>query len=93
MTKDDLTKAVAEATGTSEKDARATVDATIKAMVATLSSGETIFLRGLGSLNVVTRKPRTVRDILKGINFRMAASKTVKFIPSTAIKKALNNRS
>lgn len=90
MTKDDLIKEVASKVEVSDAEARRAVDATIKAMSASLSRGETILLRGLGSLNVVTRKPRMVRNITAGTSYLSEAIKTVKFIPSSAVKKALN---
>lgn len=90
MTKDDLIKEVASKVEVSDAEARRAVDATIKAMSASLSRGETILLRGLGSLNVVTRKPRMVRNISAGTSYLSEAIKTVKFIPSLAVKKALN---
>jgi nucleoid DNA-binding protein len=90
MTKDDLIKEVASKVEVSDAEARRAVDATIKAMSASLSRGETILLRGLGSLNVVTRKPRMVRNITAGTSYLSEAIKTVKFIPSLAVKKALN---
>lgn len=86
MTKQDIINAVAEQTGLSEHSSRKAVDATIDIIVSSLKKEDPIYLRGLGTMKVVKRKPKMVRDITRGENYMMGATKRVTFIPGKELQ-------
>ncbi len=65
------------------------VGAVITAMADTLSTGESIYLRGLGTFRVKEAKEKQARNITAGTPITVPAHKTVKFILSKKIKDAL----
>lgn len=55
-----------------------------------LSNGDSVYLRGLGTLKVRTAKAKTARDIRRGVFVTVPERRSVKFIPSKAILSSLN---
>lgn len=90
MTKSDLTEIILS---TSPSLQRSTVmqvlDAAIKVLSRTLASGESVYLRSLGTFKVREVAPKTARNIAAGTSLLIPAHKTVKFIPSQTIKDSL----
>lgn len=79
MNKDALVKAVAEATGLTQRDSRATVDATLDAIADALAQGEKVTLVGFGAFEVHARKARQGRNPQTGTAVRIAARKAPAF--------------
>lgn len=88
MTKADLVERLVER-GMARSAAMEAVDGVIEVMADTLSSGETITLRGLATFRVHTAKPKPARNISKGESLMVPARKTVKLVLSKNIKNAL----
>lgn len=65
------------------------VGAVITAMADTLSTGESIYLRGLGTFRVKEAKEKQARNITAGTPITIPDHKTVKFILSSKIKQHL----
>lgn len=88
MTKADLVEKLVER-GMLRSTAMEAVDNVVTVMADTLSSGETITLRGLGTFDVRTTKEKIGRNINMGEAVVIPAHKTVKLILSKKIKEAL----
>lgn len=88
MTKADLVEKLV-IRGFARSTAMEAVDEVVKIISDTLSSGETISLRGLGTFKVRIAKEKVARNISKGISVRIPEHKTVKLILSNKIKEAL----
>lgn len=71
----------------------AAVNGTIDIIAKTLSKGEDVSLRGLGTFKVRDVAEKIGRDINANCPVTIPAHKAVKFIPSTEIKEALKNAS
>lgn len=65
------------------------VEKTISIMAETLSNGESIYFRGLGTFKVREVAPKVARNISKGTVIEVPAHKTVKLILGNQIKNAL----
>lgn len=90
MTKADLVEKLVER-GMARSTAMEAVDGVVSIIAKTLSSGETITLRGLGTFKVRTAKEKLARNISAGSALTVPAHKTVKLILSNKIKKALKD--
>ena len=93
MNKTDLVESVRGAADLTRGEAESAVDAMISSVMAALSSGDRVTLAGFGSFNPTSRAARTGRNPQTGEPVRIAASKGVRFAPSSAFKQALNPRS
>ena len=66
MTKDDLAREVAEATGLKPGQAAMAVAATIETIRKNVLAGENVYLRGFGTIKRILRAPKKARNISKG---------------------------
>ncbi len=93
MNKAELIDAVQKALGgeTSKRAASGAVEAVIEAIKKGIakSKGQTVQLIGFGTFKVVKRAARTGRNPKTGQAMKIKASKTVRFVPSSALKKGL----
>lgn len=90
MTKVELIEKVV-ARGISRSAAMEVVDNVITVMAQTLSMGESITLRGLGTFKVRTIARKVARNLNEGTTLIVPAHKNVKFILSNKIKNLLKN--
>ena len=90
MNKSELVEAVASATGLERKQAEAAVSAFAESVVSAARSGENVSIFGFGTFKPTARKARIGRNPQNGAPVKIAASKGVKFQPSTAFKTLLN---
>jgi nucleoid DNA-binding protein len=86
MTKQDLIRELSDNIDISVADAFSAVTSIVEIMSNTLQQGESIYLRGLGTLKVVTSKPKKARNISTGETVMIPERKRVKFIPSKLVK-------
>lgn len=86
----ELARAVAEATGLNLTAAGRAVDAVVDRIRSDLAAGERVVLRDFGTFVAVERAERTVRDIRTGERKTVPARRAVRFIPSPALKRAVN---
>jgi len=89
MNKAELVDAVAQATNDSKAGAGRAVDAVLGAITQGLSGGGRVQLAGFGTFKVSNRAARVGRNPRTGEPIQIAASKTVKFQASQAIRANL----
>ncbi|MDI6795149.1 MAG: HU family DNA-binding protein [bacterium] len=89
MTKVDLVNKVAEI-GLTKNQAGEAVDAVVRAIKDTLSSGGKVQLIGFGSFEVRERAARQGRNPQTGDAISIAAKNVPVFKPGTALREAVN---
>jgi nucleoid DNA-binding protein len=89
MNKADLVNEVANVVST-KTEAQAAVDCIFESIVNTLKNGDVVTLVGFGAFKVVKRKARTGRNPQTGAEIQISASNAPKFVPSKALKDAVN---
>ena len=91
MNKADLIEAVQKSLGgeTSKRAANEAVDAVLGAIAKGVAKTGAVQLIGFGSFKVAKRAARTGRNPKTGESMKIKASKTVRFIPSAALKDSL----
>ena len=90
MNKADLIEAVQKNLGgdTSKRAAADAVEAVLSAIFKVVNK-RNVQLVGFGTLKVVSRKGRTGRNPKTGAAIKIKASKTVRFVPSSALKSSV----
>ncbi len=89
MNKADLINEVANVVST-KKDAQGAVDCVLDSIAQALKKGDTVTLVGFGTFKVVERMARKGRNPQTGEEITINASKSPKFVPGKALKKAVN---
>ncbi|MGB3306631.1 MAG: HU family DNA-binding protein [Thermomicrobiales bacterium] len=89
MRKQDLVRAVAESTETSEAQSTKTVNAVFDAIEEALAKGDEVTISGFGSFKVVERSARSGRNPQTGEAMTIAARKSPVFRPGTQLKRAV----
>ena len=90
MTKADLINEMAAQAEISKVAATRAINAMTSSMIKALSSGDSVYLNGLGTIKVISREERTGRNPRTGEKITLLASKTVKLLPSKNLKEAVN---
>lgn len=89
-TKAEVIDAVAKSAGVSKADAERTLGAFFDHVVKSAKQGDKIAWPGFGSFTTSKRAARTGRNPQTGAPVKIAASKAMKFTPSSTLKAALN---
>lgn len=89
MRKQDLVRAVSEATGQSESASSKAVNAVFSAIEESLSNGDEVTISGFGSFKVVERAARQGRNPQTGEEMTIRARKSPVFRPGTQLKRAV----
>ena len=91
MNKAELIEAVQKVLGgdTSRRAAADAVDAVLDAIAKGVAKKGSVQIVGFGSFKVASRKARTGRNPKTGEPIKIKASKTVRFVPSAALKDSL----
>ncbi|MFN5961592.1 MAG: HU family DNA-binding protein [Verrucomicrobiota bacterium] len=91
MNKAELIEAVQKSLGkdTSKKAAADAVAAVLDSIVKGVKKDKAVQVIGFGTFKLATRKARKGRNPKTGATMTIKASKTVRFVPSSAIKKAI----
>ena len=92
MNKSELVDAVSNSTELARREVEAIVSAVIGTLIAEVKAGRKVSLVGFGSFNPTRRAARTGRNPRTGAAVRIAASKGVRFGPSSTFKDVLNGR-
>ena len=82
MTKADIINEIAEKTGVEKVAVQATVEAFMKSMKESLSTGKNVYLRGFGSFIVKKRAEKTGRNISKNTTIIIPAHYIPAFKPA-----------
>lgn len=94
MTKTELINQVfLHGKGISKEDAQRAVERIFITMTDSLSKGESIFYRGFGTLQVVQRAEKTVRNISKGYSYKIPPKKKAVLKPSKQLTELINANS
>jgi len=85
----DLTKGVAEATGSTDADAKKAITAVFDQIANAAAKGEEVSIPGFGKFAVKDRPERQGRNPSNGEAITIAASKKVAFTPAKGLKEKL----
>ena len=91
MNKTELVQALSTATESSQAAASRSLDALIRIVSEELARGGEVAIPGFGSFKKSERAERSGRNPQTGEAITIAASKSVKFVPASALKAAVNN--
>ena len=91
MNKADLILQVQKALGneTSKRAASDALDAVLDSIAKGVKKDSNVQLIGFGTFKVAKRAARTGRNPKTGASMKIKASKTVRFVPSSALKSSL----
>lgn len=89
MTKQELVRRVAEATGVDQKRTNLVLDSLVVLLRQSLEAGDQIRLPGLGTFKTVLRAPRHARNPRTGEPMVVPATRRVRFIVSSDLKQAV----
>lgn len=91
MNKAELVEAVQKALGgeTSKRAAQEAVDAVLESIAKGVKKDKVVQLIGFGTFKVSKRAARTGRNPKTGETIKIAASKSVRFSPSSTLKGSL----
>lgn len=89
MRKQELVRAVAEATGQSDAASTKAVNAVFDAIQEALADGDEVTVSGFGSFKVVERAARQGRNPQTGEEMTIRARKSPVFRPGTQLKRAV----
>jgi len=90
MNKQELVAAIAAEADLTKASAEKALNATLGAIKAGLSKGESIQLVGFGTFSVGERSARTGRNPQTGKEIQIAAKKVAKFKAGKALSEAVN---
>lgn len=90
MTTKGLIEAIAKETGLKPNEAQIVLKAIISSIQEGLERGETVELRGLGTLEARDRKSKPARIIKTGEQIRVPARRVPCFKPGKVLKKIVN---
>ncbi|MBR9833788.1 MAG: HU family DNA-binding protein [Alphaproteobacteria bacterium] len=86
MNKGELTKAVAETTGTSQAEAGRAVDAVFDSIADAVKSRQQVAIAGFGTFVAKTRGAREGRNPATGEKIQIAEKTSAAFKPASALK-------
>lgn len=89
MNKAELIEAIQGTLGGTKADAVAALEAVTGAIVAGVKKDEAVQIIGFGTFKISKRAARVGRNPQTGERIQIGASKSVKFSPSTSLKKSL----
>ncbi len=89
MNKAELIESIQGKLGTTKADAVAALEAVTESIISGVKKDETVQIIGFGTFKISKRAARDGRNPQTGEKIRIAASKSVKFSPSTTVKKSL----
>ncbi len=89
MNRQDLINKLINDEGVRRNEATKAVNGFVRILFNSLQNGESVYLRGLGTLKVSHVKEKKARIIASGENIMVPAHKTVRFIPGNELKNKL----
>jgi len=93
MNKSDLIAAVANAAGTTNKDAEGILNSFRDLVQAAVRKGDDVAYPGLGKFSQTARKARMARNPRTGEALKVPASKAPKFTAAAELKRVVNAKS
>jgi DNA-binding protein HU-beta len=92
MNKTDLVQSLAAATEQSQAATSRSLDAFVRIVSEELAKGGEVVIPGFGSFKRAERAERSGRNPQTGEAMTIAASTSVKFVPGSALKAAVNGK-
>jgi DNA-binding protein HU-beta len=92
VNKSELIDAVSKSTSLAKRDVEDTVNALVHTVMGEVRSGRRVAVVGFGSFNPTRRAARTGRNPQTGAPVKIAASKGVRFGPSSTFKDVVNGK-
>lgn len=92
MTRKEIIRELSRRTGLSKLQSTHAVNGVIDIIADNLVSGETIYLRGFGTIKTVQRAAKTGRNINRGTNITIPPYKQVKFLAYNELKARINRK-
>ncbi len=92
MNKTDLIAAVAQAAGTTNKDAEGVLNAFREIVQTSVKKADDVSYPGLGKFSQSARKARTARNPRTGETLNVAASKVPRFTAAAEFKRVVNGK-
>ncbi len=92
VNKSELIDSISKTTSLAKREAEAAVSALMSTVMAEVKSGRRVSIVGFGSFNPTRRAARMGRNPQTGAPVRIAASRGVRFGPSTTFKDVLNGK-
>ena len=92
MNKKDLIRAAAEATGMTQKDCAAVLEAVLAAATKELAKGNDVTVAGFGAFRVKERDARMGINPKTGESIQIPASKSVSFKASAALSTEVSGK-
>lgn len=89
MTKADVVKAVAQATGLEKTTVAAAVESIMETIKGSIIQGEPVYLRGFGTFGIKHRAAKPARDITKNTTIMIPESDVPYFKPGKEFKAAM----
>lgn len=89
MNRNELITAIAESTDLTKKDVKEVVNAFEDTVIRQASNSLPVRLQGFGTFSLQTRKARAGYNPATGASIDIAASKNLRFKPSTKLKEIL----
>lgn len=90
MNKSDLVKAMADAGGISQNQAKNALDGAVSAISGALANGDRVSIPDFGSFEVRHRNARTGRNPQTGAEIQIAASNNAAFKAGKKLREQLN---
>lgn len=90
MTKQDLSRRLALATGIDLNDAHAIVSSLVSILADAVGNGERVALSRFATISPVTRKPRRARNIPAGCTINVPARRTARIKICAELRRRLN---
>lgn len=90
MNKKELTTAVADAMGSTKKEAALAIESVINCIADAMAAGSNVSIVGFGTFEVVKRGARTCRNMVTGEMMDVAEKMAPKWRASKALKEAVS---
>ncbi|MCR4824000.1 MAG: integration host factor subunit beta [Bacteroidales bacterium] len=92
MTKEEIVKEVAEATGVERKEVAAIVESFMESVKGSVTAGESVFLRGFGTFSLKHRAAKPARNITAKTTILVPEKEVPHFKPCDKFKAAVNKK-
>lgn len=89
MTKQQIIEQITELTGIPRSEVRKSIEGLLEVLTQAFTNGQSVYLRGFGTFNVVQSKPRKARIISTGEQCVVPARNHLKFKPCNELKNRI----
>ncbi len=90
MTKLEIIDNVVDRTALNRAQANEVVTSVFESMADSLTKGESIFIRGFGTIKVQVTKPKKARNLNTGATIEVPSCKTARLVICKSLKESMN---